>query len=103
MGGLLAAVVYFLLPDTERVASASSAVLHFAAAVAVVAGLRAHRPANPRPWYLIATALLAIGTGDSRVSLAGRTMEVGSLPGHGTTVEVRLPITATPAAVAHTP
>jgi len=67
LGGLLAAVVYFLLPDTERVASASSAVLHFAAAVAVVAGLRAHRPANPRPWYLIATALLAIGTGDSLI------------------------------------
>ena len=67
LGGLLAAVVYFVLPDTERVASASSAVLHYAAAVAVVAGLRAHRPANPRPWYLIATALLAIGTGDSLI------------------------------------
>jgi signal transduction histidine kinase len=67
LGGLLAAVAYFVLPDTERVASASSAVLHYAAAVAVVAGLRAHRPANPRPWYLIATALLAIGTGDSLI------------------------------------
>jgi signal transduction histidine kinase len=67
LGGLFAAVVYFLLPDTERVASASSAVLHYAAAVAVVAGLRTHRPANPRPWYLIATALLALGTGDSLI------------------------------------
>ena len=36
-----------------------------------------------------------------RASLAGGTMEIGSLPGHGTTVEVRLPITATQAAVAH--
>ena len=42
-------------------------MLPFAAAVAVVAGLRAHRPANPRPWSLIATALLAIGTGDSLI------------------------------------
>jgi hypothetical protein len=58
LGGLLAVVVYFVLPDTGRVASAGSAVPHSAAAVAVVAGLRGHRPANPRPWYQIATALL---------------------------------------------
>jgi hypothetical protein len=36
-GGLVATVVYFLLPDSERVAAASSAVLHYGAATAVVA------------------------------------------------------------------
>ena len=61
----MATAVYFLLPDAERVAAASSAVLHYAAAVAVVAGIGAHRPADRLPWYLIATALLALGTGDS--------------------------------------
>ena len=65
VGGLLAAVVYFLLPNTERIASASSAVMHFAAAAGVVAGIRVHRPADRRAWYLIATALIAFGTGDS--------------------------------------
>ena len=63
-GGAVAAVVYFLLPDTERLASASSAVMHFAAAAGVVVGIRAHRPADRWAWYLIATALLALGTGD---------------------------------------
>jgi signal transduction histidine kinase len=57
--------VYFLLPDTERVAAAFSAPLHCGAAVALAAGIRGHRPANPRPWYLIAFALLALGIGDA--------------------------------------
>jgi signal transduction histidine kinase len=57
--------VYFLLPDTERVAAAFSALLHCGAAVAAVAGIRRHRPANPRPWYLIASALMALGVGDA--------------------------------------
>lgn len=64
--GLVASVAYFLLPDVERIAAASSAVLHYAAA-AVVAGIRLHRPADRRPWYLVAAALLAFGTGDSLV------------------------------------
>jgi hypothetical protein len=48
--GLAAAVVYFLLPNDERLSTASSAVLHYIAAGAVVAGVRRHRPADPWPW-----------------------------------------------------
>jgi F0F1-type ATP synthase assembly protein I len=47
------------------VAAASSALYHYAAAVAVVVGIRLHRPADPWPWYLIGTALLAFATGDA--------------------------------------
>src|SRR5215212_7492469 len=36
----------------------------YGAALAVIAGVRASRPADPWPWYLIAAALLAIGSGD---------------------------------------
>jgi len=39
--------IYFLLPDTERVTAAFSAVLHRGAAVAVVGGIRQHRPPTP--------------------------------------------------------
>jgi signal transduction histidine kinase len=63
--GLVATAGYYLLPDTVRIAAASSALFHYAAAVAVVVGIRLHRPADPWPWYLIATALLAFGTGDA--------------------------------------
>jgi signal transduction histidine kinase len=63
-GGLVAMVVYFLLPDTDRVAAISSAVFAYSAAAAVVVGVRRHRPASRGPWYLIGVALLAIGTGD---------------------------------------
>jgi signal transduction histidine kinase len=66
--GLAAAVVYFLLPNDERLSTASSAVLHYVGAVAVVAGVRRHRPADPWPWYLIATALVSLGTGDALFS-----------------------------------
>lgn len=57
--------VFFLLPDTDRVTAAFSAAFHCGAAVAVAAGIRQHRPTNPRPWYLIAAALAALGTGDA--------------------------------------
>ena len=63
--GLAATVAYFLLPDTEQVTAAGSAAFAYGAAVAVVTGARRHRPADPWPWYLIATALLALGTGDA--------------------------------------
>jgi signal transduction histidine kinase len=63
--GLAAAVVYFLLPNEEKVAAASSAVLHWVGAVAVIVGVRTHRPADRWPWYLIAAALVSLGTGDS--------------------------------------
>jgi signal transduction histidine kinase len=63
--GLVATAGYYLLPDTEGVAAASSALYHYAAAVAVVVGIRLRRPADPWPWYLIGTALLAFGTGDA--------------------------------------
>jgi signal transduction histidine kinase len=63
--GLVATVVYFLLPDTEQVGAAGSAVFAYASAVAVAVGVRRNRPASPGAWYLIAAALLAIGTGDA--------------------------------------
>jgi signal transduction histidine kinase len=63
--GLAATVVYFLLPASERITAAGSAVFAYGAAMAVVAGARRHRPADPWPWYLIAAALLSIGTGDA--------------------------------------
>jgi hypothetical protein len=47
--GLVATAGYYLLPDSERVAAASSALYHYGAAVAVVAGIRLHRPAAPWP------------------------------------------------------
>jgi signal transduction histidine kinase len=59
------AVYVFLLPDTERVTAALSAVLHCGTAVALAAGIREHQPVNPRPWYLIASALMALGIGDA--------------------------------------
>jgi hypothetical protein len=63
--GLLATAVYYLLPGTERVAAAGSALFAFGVAVAVAVGIRRHRPTDRLPWSLIATALLAIGTGDA--------------------------------------
>ena len=62
--GLAATVVYYLLPESERVTAAGSAMFAYGAALAVIAGIRANRPADPWPWYLIAAALLAIGSGD---------------------------------------
>jgi signal transduction histidine kinase len=62
--GLGALAVYFLLPNTEQMAAVGSAGFAWSSAVAVVVGIRRHRPANRGPWYLIATALLAIGAGD---------------------------------------
>jgi hypothetical protein len=41
------AVYIFLLPDTERVTAAFSAVLHCGTAVALAAGIREHQPVNP--------------------------------------------------------
>jgi signal transduction histidine kinase len=64
-GGVAATVGYFLLPDSPRVTAAGSAAFAYGAAAAVVAGARRHRPAHPWSWYLIATALLALGTGDA--------------------------------------
>jgi signal transduction histidine kinase len=62
--GLGALAVYFLLPNTEQMAAVGSAGFAWGSAVAVVVGVRRHRPANRGPWYLIATALVAIGAGD---------------------------------------
>jgi signal transduction histidine kinase len=63
--GLIAAVVYFLLPNTEHMAAVGSAVFAYGAAVAVAVGVRRHRPVNRGPWYLIGGALAAIATGDA--------------------------------------
>lgn len=62
--GLGALALYFLLPNTEPMAAVGSVGFAWASAVAVVVGVRRHRPASRGPWYLIATALLAIGAGD---------------------------------------
>jgi hypothetical protein len=64
-GGLGATVVYFLLPDTVKVAAAASALFHYTSAAAVLVGVRWHRPADRWPWYLLAAALLALGSGDA--------------------------------------
>jgi signal transduction histidine kinase len=64
--------VYFLLPGTERVSAVFSAGIHFSAAAAMATGIRRHRPVNPRPWYLIASALVAIGTGDAMLFASPR-------------------------------
>ena len=55
-----------LLPAPQHRADGpvGSAGFAWGSAVAVVVGIRRHRPANRRPWYLIATAFLAIGAGD---------------------------------------
>jgi signal transduction histidine kinase len=63
--GLVAGVGYFLLPNTERVAAVASAGFAYSTAAAVVAGVRRYRPASRGPWYLVAGALAAIGTGDA--------------------------------------
>jgi signal transduction histidine kinase len=65
VGGTAATAVYFLLPDNERVAAAGSAAFHYASAAAVLIGVRRYRPADPWPWRLLATALLALGSGDT--------------------------------------
>ena len=64
-GGLGTTVVYFLLPDTVRVAAGASALFHYTSAAAVLVGVRWHRPADRWPWYLLAAALLALGSGDA--------------------------------------
>ena len=64
LGGVAATAVYFLLPSSEQVSAAASAMFAYGAAVAVVAGARRHRPASPWTWHLIAAALLALGSGD---------------------------------------
>jgi hypothetical protein len=51
------------------------------------------------PAQLLREGLFGLAGMRERASLAGGTMEVGSLPGHGTTVEVRLPIAAATARV----
>jgi hypothetical protein len=48
-----------------RVAAAASALFHSTSAAAVLVGLRWHRPADRWPWYLLAAALLALGSGDA--------------------------------------
>ena len=77
-GGAAATVAYFLLPDGPRITAAGSAAFAYAAAVAVVAGARRHRPAHQSPWYLIATALLALGTGDA-IQLASGAQDLAEL------------------------
>jgi hypothetical protein len=69
-GGLVAAVAYFLLPNTERVAALASTVFAYGSALAVAVGVRRHRPTSRGPWYLVGGALVAIGTGDALLLLS---------------------------------
>jgi len=69
-GGLVAAVGYFLLPNTEHMAALASTVFAYGSATAVAVGVRRHRPANRGPWYLLGGALVAIGTGDALLLLS---------------------------------
>jgi two-component system cell cycle response regulator len=69
-GGLVAAVGYFLLPNTEHMAALASTVFAYGSATAVAVGVRRHRPATRGPWYLLGGALVAIGTGDALLLLS---------------------------------
>jgi signal transduction histidine kinase len=67
--GLVAAVAYFLLPNTEQMAALASTVFAYGSATAVALGVRRHRPATRGPWYLLGGALVAIGSGDALLLL----------------------------------
>ena len=61
---LLLGIAYFLLPDSLPGAVAWC-MLGLAMVVAVVAGARLHRPAQPLAWYLVAAGQLSFTVGDA--------------------------------------
>jgi hypothetical protein len=76
--GAVGVAAYFVLPNTEYVAGMGSAVFAYCSAAAVLVGIRRHRPVNRRPWYLIAGALLALGTGDA-IQLSSSVQDLAEL------------------------
>ncbi|HEX6140434.1 MAG TPA: EAL domain-containing protein [Candidatus Limnocylindria bacterium] len=61
--GVVLTIAYFLLPTNED-RDVFYQVPEMAAVVAIVVGVRMHRPANAMPWYLLALGLLLSTAGD---------------------------------------
>ena len=60
--GLLCCLVY--LPLGPSAASVLFLVVSGSSAVALLVGVRLHRPAQPLPWYLLAAGTRAVVLGD---------------------------------------
>lgn len=58
------ALAYLLVPGHTLASDVLDDAGGFACAVAILAGVRLHRPARPAPWYLLAAAQLCSGAGD---------------------------------------
>jgi len=77
---LVAAGVYFLLPDGSVAQGVVFLVAGFAVAPAILAGIRRNRPDQRGPWYLLtAGAILAMGLANVIWS-CGRSPSTGSCP-----------------------
>jgi diguanylate cyclase (GGDEF)-like protein len=64
VAGLVWAVAYLLLPRHTLVSDVVDDAGGFACALALVVGIRLHRPARRAPWYLFAAAEAGFGVGD---------------------------------------
>jgi diguanylate cyclase (GGDEF)-like protein len=62
--GVAWAVAYLLLPQHTPVSTVLDNAGGFACVVAIIAGVRIHRPARRTPWYLFAAAQACSGVGD---------------------------------------
>src|SRR5919199_5508945 len=62
--GVAWAVAYLLLPQHTPLSTVLDNVGGFACVVAIVVGVRMHRPARRTPWYLFAAAQACSGVGD---------------------------------------
>jgi diguanylate cyclase (GGDEF)-like protein len=63
VAGTLACLAYSLLPDEGRATAVLYSVVGFSAFVATVTGVRRHRPADARGWYLFAFGQLTWAIG----------------------------------------
>ena len=72
--GLLVAGAYFLLDGAAR--DAAYLTLSLAAAAAIVAGIRLHRPAPALPWWLLALGQLLYFSADALYTYYDRTGEI---------------------------
>jgi signal transduction histidine kinase len=64
LAGLAATGLYFLLPWNSRGQSLLYDLIGVTSAVAVVVGVRAHRPSLAAAWYFFAAGLMAFAVGD---------------------------------------